>query len=82
MFQGVNDEAGREDEFLRRLKSIEYQATRVAQNPNFDLMSDLTQRNLMREKSIDLMTGIVKYFTAALIYFNYSFFGLLRHLHC
>jgi hypothetical protein len=78
----VNDEAGREDDFMRQLQSIEFQAARVAQNPNFDLASDLTQRNLMREKSIDLMTGIVKFFTAALIYFNHSFFGLLTYLPC
>lgn len=29
----------------------------------------------MREKSIDLMTGCVRFFNSALIYFNHGFFG-------
>lgn len=64
----------RADSFLLQLKGISYQAARVAQNPHVDLNSETT-RDLMREKSIDLMTAIVKMFNCALIYFNRQFFG-------
>jgi hypothetical protein len=58
------------------LRRIEYQAARVAQNPNFDLNLEST-RNLMQEKSLDLMTGIVRFLNFALIYFNHNFFANL-----
>ena len=77
IYQGINGRSDRAEDFTRQLERIEYEATRVALNPNFDLTGDSTQRNLMREKSIDLMTGIIKFFTSALIYFNYNFFGSL-----
>ena len=70
----VEDEAGRADDFYRILKRIEYQSARIAQNPNFDLNGAST-RNLMQEKSIDLMTAIVTYFNSALLYYSRDFFG-------
>lgn len=56
------------------MRSIEYQAARIAGNPNFDLDVESTQ-NLMKEKSIDLMTGMVKFFNCALLYYKRDFFG-------
>jgi hypothetical protein len=29
----------------------------------------------MKEKSIDLMTGIVNFFNSALLFYNHNFFG-------
>ena len=65
------------EDFNRQLERIEYQAARVAQNSqntNFDL-DQARGRDLRREKSIYLMTAIVKFFNSALLYFNSKFFG-------
>ena len=70
----MNDESTRGEDFYIQLKRIEYQAARVSENPNFDLNSEST-RNLMKEKSIDLMTAIVKYFNSALLYYSHDFFS-------
>ena len=70
----IHDEGGRAEDFYSQLRRIEYQAARIAENQNFDLNIEST-RNLMREKSIELMTGIVKFFDSALLYFGHQFFG-------
>ena len=58
------------------MRGIEYQAARVAENPNFSLNPETT-RDLMKEKSVDLMTGIIKFFNSALLCFCRNFFGML-----
>ena len=70
----ISDEAGRGGDFYIYLKRIEYQAARIAENPNFDLDSEST-RDLMKEKSIDLMIAMVRFFNSALLYFKHDFFG-------
>jgi hypothetical protein len=69
----LESQAGRANEFYEQLPRIEYQSARLAENPNFELDLDIT-RDLMKEKSINLMTGIVEFFDAALLYFNDNFF--------
>ena len=73
--------SGPAEDFLRQLRRIDFQAARVAQNPRLDLNSPTT-RDLMREKSVDLMTAIVEFFNSALIVFNQNFFCKLRYLCC
>jgi hypothetical protein len=72
----LEDQAGRADDFYFHLRRIEYQCARIAENPNFDLGLEIT-RDLMKEKSIDLMTGIVEFFDSALLFYNSKFFGNL-----
>jgi len=67
-------EAGREEEFYIQLRRIEFQSARIVENPNFDFNADST-RNLMKEKSIELLTAIVEFFDSALLYYNHNFFG-------
>jgi hypothetical protein len=54
------------------LKVIEYQAARLAENPNFNIQSELAQ-NLLQEKAIDLLTGIIKFLNVALRHFSQTF---------
>ena len=72
-------EAGRGDDFYIQLQRIEYQSARIAENPNFDLNMNLT-RNLMREKSIELLTAIVEFFNSALLYYKHNFFGCSTYI--
>ena len=72
--EGLNDESGHVNDFYSQLRGVEYQASRIA---TIDLTVEST-RTLMQEKSLDLMTAIVKYLNGALIYFNSSFFR--KHL--
>ena len=67
-------ESGRADEFHTYLRQIEFQAVRIVENPSLNIRLDTTQ-GLMQEKSIDLLTAIVTYFDAALIYFSRDVFG-------
>jgi len=69
--KGMNEESGHADDFYCQLRRIEYQASRIS---TIDLTVEST-RTLMHEKSLDLMTAIVKYLNGALIYFNSNFFG-------
>jgi hypothetical protein len=62
----LENQAGRANDFYEQLRRIEYQSARLAENPNFDLELDIT-RDLMKKKSIDLVTGIVEFFDAALL---------------
>jgi hypothetical protein len=68
--EGMNHESGRADDFYSQLRRIEYQAARIS---TIDLTVEST-RTLIQEKSLDLMTAIVKYLNGALIYFNANFF--------
>lgn len=70
----LDETSSRGDDFFTQLRRIEYQSARIAGNPNFDLNSKST-RNLMKEKSIDLLTGIVNFFNSALLFYNHNFFG-------
>jgi hypothetical protein len=70
----LEKETSRGAEFQDQLQRIEYQSDRVARNPNYDLDLEGTQK-FMKEKSIHLLTAIVKYFNGALLYFNHGSFG-------
>jgi len=61
-------------DFKTCLEGIEFQAARLAENPNFDMNLGST-RNLMKKKGINLLTAIVKFFNSTLLYLNQSFFG-------
>jgi len=67
-------EGDRGTDFYVQLQRIEYQCARVTENPNFDLNSEST-RSLMKEKSMELLTAIVKFFNSALLYYSNNFFG-------
>jgi len=56
------------------MRRIEYQSARVAENPNFDFNSTSTQ-DLMREKSIELLTAVIEFLDSALLYYNQAHFG-------
>ena len=75
----IHMEATRSGEFLLSLRRIEFQAAIIADNPTYDLNSAST-RDLVAEKSRDLMTAVVKFFNAALIYFSKSFAGKFKWL--
>jgi len=75
-WQILEEESDRASDFYEQLRRIEFQSARIANNPNFDLNLEAT-RDLMKEKSIDLMTGIVQFFNSALLYYNHHFFGHL-----
>jgi hypothetical protein len=57
-----------------QLKRIGFQSARVADNPNFDFMSE-SIRDLMQKKGIHLLTAIINFFTSALHYFSKGFAG-------
>ena len=69
--KGINGESGHADDFYCQLRRFEYQASRIS---SIDLTVEST-RTLMHEKSLDLLTAIVKYLNGALLYFNSNFFG-------
>jgi hypothetical protein len=77
--QIVDTESSRADDFLFNLRRIEFQAAIIADNPTYDLNAEST-RNLVEEKSRDLMTAIVRFFDSALIYFSRHFVGMLRKI--
>jgi hypothetical protein len=72
--QIIDNEVGRGEDFLSYLRRVEFQAAILADNPNYDLDLESTQK-LVNEKSTDLMTAIIKFFDSALIYFSHNFFG-------
>jgi hypothetical protein len=72
--QILDEENSRSDDFFVQLRSIEYQTTRLAANPNFEKMND-SMRNIMEEKGTDLMTAVVQFFNSALLHFSESFPG-------
>jgi hypothetical protein len=57
------------------LRRIEFEAALLADNPHYDLES-MSSRNLVQEKSTDLMTAIVTFFNSSLIHFRKNFFGM------
>ena len=59
-------------DFHKHLRRIEYQAARLAENPRVNL-NWISERDLMCEKSTDLMTGVVKFFNSALLCFSQDF---------
>jgi hypothetical protein len=78
--QIVTDEAKRAEDFLYSLRRIKFQAAVIADNPTYDLNSEST-RNLVEEKSRDLMTAVIKFFNGALI-FSKNFAGELTNIQC
>jgi hypothetical protein len=72
--QILDEENSRSDDFFVQLRSIEYQTTRLAANPNFEKMKDSMQ-NIMEEKGTDLMTAVVRFFNSALLHFSENFPG-------
>jgi hypothetical protein len=58
---------------MESLELAEYQAARI-ENNNFDSMSSNTV-DIVREKSVALMTGIVEYLNHSLIYFSRNLSG-------
>jgi hypothetical protein len=46
----------------------------VADNPSYDLDLEITQ-NILKEKSMDLMCAVIKYFNSALVYLSKGFLG-------
>lgn len=67
--------SNRTDDFYDKLERIEFQAARLARNPNLDKMSD-SNRNLMREKGVHLITAIVRFLNTALLYFSQGVTGM------
>lgn len=65
-------------EFYRYLERIEYQSARLAANPHFKL-ENAYSNNLIRDKSVDLMTAIVLFFDSALLYFHSNLLGNLHN---
>ena len=62
------------NEFHGYLERIEFQATRLTHNPNYNLkLGDSI--DLLQSKAVDLLTGIITFFNSALIHFNRCFFG-------
>jgi len=59
------------------LGRLEFQAALIADNPNYDLNS-VSTRDLVQEKSRDLMTAAVRFFNNALVCFSKSFAGRRR----
>jgi len=55
------------DDFDAQLKRIEYQTARLVELSNIENIM-VSQRNLLQEKSLDLMTAIVKYFDSTLLF--------------
>lgn len=73
--QILDGEAGRGDDFLFYLRRIEFEASLLADNPNYDLVLDTTH---LEEKSTDLISAIIRFFNSALVYFSKDFFGSSR----
>lgn len=73
ILQILEEVSGHKGEFYRQLHRIEYQFARLAQNSSLYL--SVGNRDLMTEKSLDLMAAMIKYFNSALLYYNQSFFG-------
>ena len=70
--QILDDEAGRGDDFLLYLRRVQFEASLLADNPDYDLVLDTTH---LKEKSTDLISAIIRFFNSALVYFSKDFFG-------
>jgi hypothetical protein len=74
MFEILNEEHARPGDFFAQLERIQFQADRIAANPNFDVIPD-SSSNTVQLKGIDLMTSIINFFNSALLYFSKGFGG-------
>jgi hypothetical protein len=72
--QILEDEASRAEDFRSQLRCIEFQAALIADNPNYDLGLESTQK-LLEKASIHLLTAILKFFNSALLYLSSGFWG-------
>jgi hypothetical protein len=68
----LEEESSRGEDFLHYLRRIEFEAAIIADNPNFDLGLETTQK-FLEDKSTDLMSAIINFFNAALDYFCHDF---------
>ena len=73
IFQILEDEAGRAEDFRSQLRVIEFQVALIADNPNYDLRLETTQK-LLENASTQLLTAIVQFFNSALLYLGSGFF--------
>lgn len=62
--------------FLSQLERIEYQASRIAENCDFERVSD-RQSLAIKQKSCQLLVGVIEFFNNALSYFGQSFGRIL-----
>ena len=76
LLQILDDEAGRTEDFFFQLRRIEFQAALIADNPSYDLDLKITQ-DLLKEKSTDLLSAVIKFFNSALLYLSADYFGNL-----
>ena len=53
---------------------MEYLATLVADNPNYDLGLETSMR-ILNAKSTDLMCAVIDFFNSVLLYLKSGFFG-------
>ena len=66
-----------EGDFEFYLKRIEFRASRVIENPNFDLNSPFT-RSPVEQTSADLMIVAITFLNSALVYFSRVSFVILN----
>jgi hypothetical protein len=73
--QVLDAASNRGKEFCVQLKRIEFQAARVANNPNLEAVSP-SSRSIMQKRSIGLMIAIVRFLSSSLLFFSRSLSGL------
>ena len=77
----VHENLDRRKDFYRKLKRIEYQAERVATNPNISTNTEAARHHLQM-KSSQLMNSIIQFFNAYLLHFNKNLFSNHDSLYC
>jgi hypothetical protein len=70
----LHEENVRPDDFYVQLERIEYQASRVAFNRNFDVIPEAA-RSVIQIKGTNLIAAIIKFLNSALLYFSKGFAG-------
>ncbi len=68
----MEENTKRSEEFLKQLREIEEEATRLLENAAFDKLAKSTK---MQEKSVELMVAMINFFDAALHYFGKAVLG-------
>ncbi|KAF8539144.1 hypothetical protein BDD12DRAFT_883109 [Trichophaea hybrida] len=67
----ADQEAARGEDFLKQLERIQYQSLRVAE---VQKCAEVEIGELLREKSTNLMTSVIRFFNSSIIFFKHDYF--------
>ncbi|KAF8244389.1 hypothetical protein K440DRAFT_663489 [Wilcoxina mikolae CBS 423.85] len=71
LFTLADQESARGEDFLKQLERIQYQSLRVAE---VHKCAEVEVGELLREKSTNLMTSVIRFFDSSIIFFKHDYF--------